>query len=169
MAGVKTAGPRIIGQIAASAAANYAEKWGGSPGGQFSRTYGESWTWQQYAAALAATAIGSKLLGKWVNPASFVTGALDLIIGKAVYTEAFAKVPQLSKYLGETGDYDAQYDPRSGQGWLNVDGNYEAMQGLVEATALGTLVEPGYGEITSARALDGVNWSSNQNSDKYSY
>lgn len=171
MGQIKTAMPRMVGQMAVSAAAKFAERFGGkSAGGSFSVTYGEPWTWQQYAAALGVALLAPKFVGRWVNPAAFTTGAVDLIVGKALYTEAIARVPAAQKFLGEAGDYEVQYDPRNGQGYVNVDGNFEAMQGLVERSALDGLVDaPPYGELVPAGPLGTADYRANRNSSEYSY
>lgn len=159
---IKAAMPRMVGQMAVSAAAKYAEKFSEEkPSGSYSVTYGEPWTWQQYAAALGVAMLAPKVLGKFVNPASFMAGAVDLIMGKALYTEAIGRVPAAQKFLGEAGDYEVQYAP-DGQGYVSIDGNYQAMQGLVEATALG--------ELVPERPLDGADYFQNRNtSSNYSY
>jgi hypothetical protein len=162
MGQIKAAMPRMVGQMAVSAAAKFAEQYGGkSQGGSFSITYGEPWSWQQYAAAIGVAMFAPKVIGKFVNPQAFTAGAVDLILGKALYTEAISRVPAAQKFLGEAGDYAVQYD-QDGQGYVNIDGNYQAMQGLVEATALG--------ELVPERPLDGADYFTNRNtSSGYSY
>jgi hypothetical protein len=166
---LKGAMPRMLGQLAVGAVAKYAERFGGkSEGGAFSPTYGEPWTMQQYLAAGAVALLAPRFLGKYLNASSFQTGAIDLIMGKLLYTEAIARFPAAQKFLGEAGEYDVQY--QGGQGYVNVDGNYEAMQGLVERTALGDLVEtPAYGSLVDAGPMGEADYRLDRASDPYGY
>jgi hypothetical protein len=154
---------RLSGTIVVAAAAKFAERWGGkSSGGGFSAMYGEPWTWQQYAAGLAAALFGGKLLGKFVNPVAFQTGAIDFLLGKALFTEGIARMPELQKYLGEAQENSTYYDP-NGQGYMAQDGQYVAMQGLVESNQY-----DGLGTLVQSNALDGVaDYVNGRNTDPY--
>ncbi len=160
MSVVKSAAPRLVGQIAVAAAIKAVERFGGKPGGNFSTSYGEPLNWKQYLAGAAVALFGHKLLGKFVSPQAFQIGAVDYLVGKAFWTEGVARSPMAVKFLGNAPDGASYYDP-DGQGWMSNGSQFYAMQGLVDAGPMDGLVDAG--------PLDGIaDYGRSTNTDPYS-
>lgn len=145
VADIKGAIPRLIGKLAAVAAV---KRFGGASGAIMgplvtTPTRGESWTLQQYAIALGVGLFAPKIFGRFVNGAEFRRGVVDLIVEKVVWSELIARSPTAMQWLG-AADGDVQFDPSTGQMWVQQGGQYVAMQGygdtLVPQTQYGELV-----------------------------
>lgn len=108
---------------------------------------GEPWNAKQYAAAIGLSLIGGPLLDRFVRGSghAFTLTGIVFTIAKTVMPLAM-KVQTLQKFLGEAeGDVRVDED---GQSWILQGGRWNALQGLVNATAMDGLEEQ--------NALDGL-------------
>lgn len=160
MGAIKSAAPRMVGQLAVAAAVKFAERFGGkSSGGNMSTAYGEPLSWMQYAAGAAIALFAGKVVGRFVNAQQFQVGAIDYLLGKLVWTEGIARSSVATRFLGSP-DGSTYYDP-DGQGWMSDGQQFNAMQGLVDAGPMDGLYEAG--------PMDGIaDFSRSTNSDPYS-
>ena len=134
---MKSAIPRMLGMMATAWAVR---RWGGQ-GGLFGTQHtspmmGQSWSFAQYAIAGAVAAFGPRLLGKWINPSEFRRGAVDLMVQKFIWTEGLARNQWAQQQFGQ----DIAMGPQN-QLYYDQGGQWNAMQGLVEASPLDGLVE----------------------------
>jgi hypothetical protein len=166
VADIKSAVPRIAGKLAAIA---LVKRFGGPSGAIMGPTVttpsrGESWTLQQYAIAIATGLFAPKIVGKFVNGSEFRKGIVDLIVEKVLWSEVIARSPTAMQWLGAEGD--VQYDPSTGQMYVQQGGQYVAMQGygdlvpqtqyggLVPATQYGHLLPPNVDDLTARAQWD---------------
>jgi hypothetical protein len=145
MSEVRSALPRMLGVLAASwCVRRYSQAAGGVWNGQAhtSQLAGEGWGLPQYAIAGAVALIGPRIVKRFVNPAEFRRGVVDLMVQKFVFTEAISRSPALQAQFG-AGDIGYQ----GNQAYVDSGGRWQAMQGIVAASPLDGLVD--------ASALDG--------------
>lgn len=147
----KSAIPRIFGKIIVSTVAQrfgYGSIFPGSA--TTSPTYGNSWSGQQYGAAILTAALIGKFGGRWGS--EMRRGAVDLIVAKFAYTELIARVPMAQSIFGQT-EGQVRVDPSTGQTWYFQNGQWNAMQGYGD-----TLVSasPYDDTLVSASPLDGL-------------
>jgi hypothetical protein len=133
--------PRLLGKLAVA----WAVKRWGNKGAIFSdqvytsETYGNSWSMEQYLVAWAVATWVPKVFGRFLNASEFRTGAWDLILTKAIWTEGIARSDWAVQQFGATGD--VQYDPTSGQMMIESRGQLMPMQGpIVKQSPLDGLV-----------------------------
>lgn len=157
---IKSAAPRMVGQLAVAAAVKFAERFGGkSAGGNMSTAYGEPLSWKQYLAGAAIALLAPKFVGRFVNAQQFQVGAIDYLLGKLVWTEGIARSQVATRFLGAP-DGATYYDP-DGQGWMSDGEQFNAMQGLVDAGPMDGLVDAG--------PMDGIaDWGRSTNTDPFS-
>lgn len=151
----------MLGQLAVAAAGTYARRFDDklSTGGAFSKSFGEPWGWKQYAAGAAVAFLAPRFLKKWINPQAFTTGALDFLLGKALFTEVVIRVPKGPEFFGALPDGATSYD-YDGQGYMYQDGQAVAMQGLYSEGPMDGLYREG--------PMDGIpDYLNNTNSDPY--
>lgn len=155
-------GGRVVGMIAAAAAVKFAAKWNVASQEVTSEAFGARISWQQYAAGVAVAVILPKFVGRFINPSQFQMGAVDFLVGKAVFIEAVGRVPILQQYLG---DADAVSYTPDGQAWLQSGNTWAAMQGLVEA---GPYDRGGLHGLVDAGPLDGTDpYTQGRSSDPF--
>jgi hypothetical protein len=156
-ADLRDAWPRFLGKLWVAWAVR---RWGAQFGGgglfgtpQTSPTAGESWTLGQYFIGYLALTVGSNFFGRWVSPAQFRQGGIDLLFTKLAWTEGIARSQWAQTQFGAAtygqAEGDVQQTP-DGQTWLQQGGQWVALQGqLVQSSPLD-------GALVSASPLDGA-------------
>lgn len=159
--------PKFLGKLFVAYAVR---RWGGQgsvwpAAGQLnSPLAGRSWTLGNYIVGYLALRVFAGFLskgGRSAFGAAFFRGGFDLLLTKAVWTEGFSRSTWLQEQFGQAGHYAplgqadgaVTYD-QSGQGWMMMDGQWQALQGMGQLVTAGPL-DGGMGQLVTAGPLDG--------------
>lgn len=157
--------PKFLGKLFVAYAVR---RWGGQgsvwpgAGQMMSPLAGRSWTLWNYIVGYLALRVVAGFLskgGRAAFGAQFFRGGFDLLLTKAVWTEGFARSTWLQEQFGQhyaplgQADGAVTYD-QSGQGWMMMDGQWQALQGMGQLVTAGPL-DGRMGQLVTAGPLDG--------------
>lgn len=153
---------RLAGKaIAAWAVMRWGDKPAANPGGP-SPTSGDRWSLKNVIIALVSAYIGGEIGARFlrINGQQVYNGGVDLALTKVFWSEIVGRIPGGRAALGRhqrermgqlpAGSEGDIMQDDTGTQWIHKEGRWQSMMGLEQARAV-----DGYGELETARALDG--------------